>query len=393
MAVIGQATVRELVASGRRVVAVERGDLVTPQAQELIEQLGLEVIPGPIPMALPPAVDSALAARRILMRRSPRWISPQARSTVAPQTLTRIAMVGAGAVGSTTGHLLAAGGACHELVLIDLVPGLAESVALDLNHASGITNSLCRASGGNDLAALTGAQVVVISAGRPRTPGMSRSALLEVNGRVVRQAAEAAAQHAPDSILIVVTNPLDEMTIEALGASGFPRSRVLGMAGTLDSSRFRHSLASAAGVAPADVDAITLGSHGDEMVPVLSRATIKGRPADRVLSRAELKACVEETIGGGAAVVALRRTGSAYYAPAHAIVEVIDHIRGARAGWVPVSVMLDGEYGISGTVVGVPARLGPAGVEEVIELPLSPDEIEGLNRAAAAVAARMSASE
>jgi malate dehydrogenase len=161
------------------------------------------------------------------------------------------------------------------------------------------------------------------------------------------------------------------------------------MAGTLDSSRFRRALARAAGVDPADVDAFTLGSHGDEMVPIVSRATIKGRPLDHYLSTDQIQACVADTVSGGGQVVALRQTGSATLAPAHATVEVLDALRGARAGAVPVSVVLDGEYGIAGTVVGVPCLLGPGGVVEILELPLPDHEIEALRAAAGAVAARL----
>jgi malate dehydrogenase len=189
--------------------------------------------------------------------------------------------------------------------------------------------------------------------------------------------------------VVVVTNPLDEMTMEVFRATGFPRERVIGMAGTLDSSRFRRSLARAAGVDPADVDAFTFGSHGDEMVPITSQATIKGRPLGESLSDAAIQACVKDTVSGGGQVVALRKTGSATLAPAHATVEVLDALRGARAGAIPVSVVLDGEYGIEGTVVGVPCLLGPTGVVEIVELPLPEAELAALRAAAAAVATRL----
>jgi malate dehydrogenase len=272
-----------------------------------------------------------------------------------------------------------------EVALIDLVPGLAESVALDLMHASGITRSPTKVIGGTGLEMVAGADVVVITAGRPRGAGMSRRDLTDVNGRVVRAIAEQVAAHAPDAVVVVVTNPLDEMTLAAQVATGFHRQRVLGMAGTLDSSRFRHQLAAAAGVTPADVIAFTLGSHGKEMVPITSTATISGRPLATVLDRVAIDRAVTETINGGAAVVALRRTGSATIAPAHAIIEVLDGIRGATAGPIPVSVLLDGEYGIEGVVVGVPCLLGRRGVIEVVELDLAPDELARLRAAADSV--------
>ncbi|MEL7152656.1 MAG: malate dehydrogenase, partial [Pseudomonadota bacterium] len=184
--------------------------------------------------------------------------------------------------------------------------------------------------------------------------------------------------------------PLDEMTTEMLRATGFPRERVLGMAGTLDSSRFRLSLAKAAGVSPADVEAITLGSHGDEMAPIPSQSTIKGRPLDVFLSQNAIDACVKDVITGGGQVVALKKTGSATLAPAHASIELIDHIRGARAGWVPASVRLQGEYGIEDVVLGVPCHLGASGLIRVEELRLTDAEKRALGNAADAIRARLS---
>jgi malate dehydrogenase len=219
---------------------------------------------------------------------------------------------------------------------------------------------------------------------------MSRADLVTTNGRVVRQVSEVIADRAPNAVVVVVTNPLDEMTMEAYRSTGFPRERVIGMAGTLDSSRFRRALARAAGVDPRDVQAFTLGSHGDEMVPVTSQARIKGRPLSDVLTDSQIADCVRDTVTGGGQVVALRRSGSATLAPAHATVEVLDALRGARAGAIPVSVVLAGEFGIDGVVVGVPCLLGPGGVIEVVVVPLSADEHAGLEAAAAAVSARMS---
>ena len=233
------------------------------------------------------------------------------------------------------------------------------------------------------------ADVIVVTAGRPRTPGMSRADLIGTNRRVIHAAADAIKTQAPNAVVIVVTNPLDEMTVEMLRATGFPRERVLGMAGTLDSARFRLSLAKAAGVSPADVQAITLGSHGDEMAPIVSQSTIKGRPLDVFLSQDTIADCVKDAVTGGGQVVALKKTGSAILAPAHASIELIDHIRGARAGWVPVSVMLDGEYGISDVVLGVPAHLGASGLLGVEDLRLTDSERAQLNAAADAIRARL----
>lgn len=386
--VIGEEDVVSVWQGGARLLAVDPAAVITVSAREAAERLGVELRIGPLEQPARAATDGATAARRLLYRRRPGWVAPRAPRGLTPRRLGRIAIVGAGGVGSNTAQLAATGDMAAEVALIDLVPGLAESVALDLMHASGITRSTTRVIGGTGLELVADAEVVVITAGRPRSPGMGRSDLIEVNGRVVRAVTEQVGAHAPDAVVVVVTNPLDEMTMAAQVATGFPRQRVLGMAGTLDSSRFRHYLAAAAGVAPADVSAFTLGSHGTEMVPITSNATISGRPLTMVLDRAAIDRAVADTIDGGAAVVALRRTGSATIAPAHAIVEVLDGIRGASAGAIPVSIALDGEYGIEGVVVGVPCLLGLAGVIEVVEMDLAPDELAGLRAAAESVRKR-----
>jgi malate dehydrogenase len=218
---------------------------------------------------------------------------------------------------------------------------------------------------------------------------MTRADLIDVNARVIHAVGEAVKSSAPNAIVIVVTNPLDEMTVEMLRATGFPRERVLGMAGTLDSSRFRNALAMAAGVTPADVSAITLGSHGDEMAPITSLARIKGRRLERFLSDEQISACVQDAITGGGQVVAIKKSGSATIAPAHSSIELMDHIRGAKTGPVPVSVMLQGEYGVSGVVLGVPAHLGATGLVSVEELRLAPDETRALHSAAEAIRTRL----
>ena len=216
---------------------------------------------------------------------------------------------------------------------------------------------------------------------------MRRADLQEANRRTVGSVADAVRTAAPAAVVIVVSNPLDEMTAETLRATGFPRERVLGMAGTLDGARFREALALKAGVAVAEVEATVLGRHGEEMVPVVSGARIRGRPLGQFLTRAQIAACVERTISAGGRVVRLRRTGSASLAPAHATVEILAHMRGARAGTVPASVRLEGEYGITGVVLGVPCLLGPHGLIEIVEQTLSDDERARLARSAAAVRA------
>lgn len=387
--VIGSEHVTDAANRGRRMIEVMPDDIVTAQARESAERLNITLLDGPLERPALVKADGVTAARRALYRRNPKWHAPKRHSAAGARRLRRVALVGAGGVGANVAHLLANNDMVDEIALIDVTPGLAESVALDLNHASGITRTHARASGGTDLAAVAGAQVIVVTAGRPRTPGMTRANLLEVNRRIIQAVAEAVRVSAPDAIVIVVTNPLDEMTVEMLRATGLPRSQVLGMAGTLDSSRFRQSLAAKADVPVADVEAITLGSHGDEMAPIVSLSKIRGRPVTDFLSQEAIDQCVKDAVTGGGQVVALRKTGSAVLAPAHAIVEVIDHMRGARAGAVPVSVMMDGEYGIEGVVLGVPCHLGLSGLLEVVELPLTDAEQASLQTAADAIRARL----
>lgn len=386
--VIGSDAVEDARRRGRIVFEVLPGDIVTALARETAERVGISLVDGPLERPTPPRTDGAVSMRRVLYRRSPKWVAPS-RAPRKARRLGKLALIGAGGVGGNIAHLAAMADMADEIALIDITPGLAASTALDLNHTSGITGARARCVGGEAMDLVAGADVVVVTAGRARRPGMTRADLIDVNARVIRQSAEAIRSAAPNAIVIVVTNPLDEMTVEMLRATGFPREQVLGMAGTLDSSRFRNALAMAAGVTPADVEAFTLGSHGDEMAPIPSRARIKGRPLDVFLSREQIEACVQDAITGGGQVVALRKSGSATIAPAHASIELIDHIRGARTGPVPVSVMLHGEYGIDGVVLGVPAHLGAGGLVEVEELRLTAEENAALQNAAEAIRVRL----
>ncbi len=386
--VIGSDAVEDARRRGRIVFEVLPDDIVTALARETAERVGIKFVDGPLEKPQPMRTDAAVSMQRVLYRRSPKWVAP-VRAKRKARRLGKLALVGAGGVGGNVAHLAAMQDIADEIALIDIAPGMAAATALDLNHTSGITGASARCVGGESLDLVAGAEVVVVTAGRARRPGMSRADLIDVNARVIRQAAEAIRSAAPDAIVIVVTNPLDEMTVEMLRATGFPRERVLGMAGTLDSSRFRNALAMAAGVSPADVEAFTLGSHGDEMAPIPSRAKIKGRALDVFLSPDQIDACVKDAVTGGGQVVALKKSGSATIAPAHASIELIDHIRGARTGPVPVSVMLQGEYGINGVVLGVPAHLGTSGLVEVEELRLTDQEQAALQKAADAIRSRL----
>ncbi|MCY4314510.1 MAG: malate dehydrogenase [Roseovarius sp.] len=387
--VIGAEHVEDARRRGRVALEVMPGDIVTALARESASRIGVRLVDGPLEKPVPPIVDGNTAMRRVLHKRSPGWVSPSKSRPKRVCRFAKIALVGGGGVGSNIAHLAAAGDMADEIAIVDVAPGIAAATAMDLNHASGITRTRARVAGGQNLELVAGADVVVVSAGRARVPGMSRADLIGVNRRVIHAAGEAIRTNAPEAIVIVVTNPLDEMTVEMLRATGFPRERVLGMAGTLDSSRYRNALAEAAGVPPSDVEAIALGSHGDEMAPVASLARIRGQPAERFLAKEALRRCGEEAVGGGARVVELKKTGSAVIAPAHSTIELLDHIRGARQGPVPVSIMLEGEYGISGVVLGVPAHLGRSGLVEVVNLRLSGDERAALGAAAEAIGKRL----
>ena len=387
--VIGAEHVEAARRRGRLTLEILPGDILTPLAEETAARVGLELVDGPLERPSVARTDGATALRRALHRRSPKWVAPKPVMPSKMRQLGKLTLVGAGGVGSTTGLLAAQDGIAKEIALIDITPGLAEATALDLNHASGVFRTDSHIVGGTNLDLVADSDVIVVSAGRPRTPGMTRADLITVNRRVIRQVADAIRTLAPSSVIIVVTNPLDEMTAAMLAATAFPRERVLGMAGTLDSSRFRQALAKAAGVTPADVEAICLGAHGDEMVPIVSKARIKGRPLGVFLTKEAIEAVGEDAVTGGGQVVALRKTGSATLAPAHATIELIDHIRGARTGPVPTSVRLEGEFGIDGVVLGVPCQLGSRGLIAVEEITLADNELAALKRAADMVRQRL----
>ena len=327
--VIGAWHVERASRHGRRYLEVLPGAIVTAEARDSAERLRIALRDGPLDRPVPPLPDGNAALVRGLYRRSPKWMAPAPAAGRSPTRFGRVAVVGAGGVGANTAHLVANAAMADEVALIDIVPGLAASLALDLNHASGVTRTRSRMSGGTSLELVAGADVVVVTAGRPRAPGMQRRDLLAANRRTIRTVADGIRTQAPEAVVLVVTNPVEEMTAEMRLATELPRERVLGMAGTLDSARFREALARAAGVEVADVEAMVLGSHGDEMVPVVSRARIRGRPLERVLAPERIAECRERTVRAGGEVVALRRTGSASLAPAHAAAEVArPHARG-----------------------------------------------------------------
>jgi len=313
---------------------------------------------------------------------------------MVPSMGKKVTVVGAGFYGSTTAQRLAEYDVFETVVLTDIIEGRPEGLALDLNQSRPIEGYETRVVGvttgpnGEGYEAIEGSDLVVITAGLPRKPGMSRMDLLGVNAKIVRGVAENVAKYAPNAVVIVVSNPLDEMTALAQLATGFPRHRVLGQAGVLDTARFTHFVAEELGVPVKSVKTLTLGSHGDTMVPVPSQCTVDGKPLAEVLPATKIEELVTRTRNGGAEVVALLKTGSAYFAPSAAAARMARAIAEDTGEVWPVCAWVDGEYGISGVYLGVLAELGATGVKKVVETPLTDSELAALTEAAEAVRAK-----
>jgi malate dehydrogenase len=306
----------------------------------------------------------------------------------------KVTVVGAGFYGSTTAQRLAEYDIFDTVVLTDIVDGKPEGLALDLNQSRPIEGfetavvGVTTGPNGEGYEAIEGSDVVVITAGLPRKPGMSRMDLLGVNAKIVRQVAENVAKYAPNAVVIVVSNPLDEMTALTQLATRFPKNRVLGQAGMLDSARFTNFVAEELKVPVAAVRTLTLGSHGDTMVPVPSQSTVNGKPLTELLPADKIEELVTRTRNGGAEVVALLKTGSAYYAPSAAAARMARAVAEDSGAVMPVCAWVDGEYGISGVYLGVEAEIGASGVKKVIETDLTDAELAGLKEAAEAVRAK-----
>jgi malate dehydrogenase len=296
----------------------------------------------------------------------------------------KVTVIGAGNVGATVAQRVAEAGLA-DVVLVDIVEGLPQGKGLDLAEAAPVVGHDARVVGTNDYADSAGSDVVVVTSGLARQPGMSRDDLLAKNAGIVRSVVEQAVRHSPGAVLVIVTNPLDAMCHVAMRASGFPRERVIGMAGVLDSARFRTFIAEELGVSVQDTHAFVLGGHGDAMVPLPRYSTVAGIPITELLPPDRVAALVERTANGGAEIVALLKTGSAFYAPAAATFEMVDAILGDRKRVLPCAVLLQGEYGVEGLFVGVPVVLGAGGMERVIQIKLSADEQAAFERSAATV--------
>jgi malate dehydrogenase len=440
MSVWGAADVDAAVAQGSRVVRVAARDVVTPLARERARELGVAIEvgaaqpgtprrpavgsgttqrpgpapgsgtarrPGPVPQSLPPspATEQAGAATSLPGAAPPPPVRPPSgalfrRGAPLPAGLGsaparpardgrtgRVVVVGAGHVGMITAMRLAEADVFDEVVLVDIDEGRATGIALDLTHTAPLSGFATRVRGSGTVEGAGSCDYAVITAGRPRTPGMSRSDLIGTNAAIVGDVASTLAATSPHVVLVVVTNPLDEMTQHAWRSSGLPASRVLGMAGVLDTARFR-ALASLGGAARADrIDAVALGSHGEEMVVPLSRATTGGRPLAETVGG--LDAVVDRTRGSGAEVVALLSSGSAFLAPGTSAARMVLAMAADSGEVLPAAVLADGQYGIRDVYVGLPARLGRDGVREIVELPLTPDELASLRTAADRIRERL----
>jgi malate dehydrogenase len=306
----------------------------------------------------------------------------------------KVTVVGAGFYGSTTAQRLAEYDIFDTVVLTDILDGKPEGLALDINQSRPVEGFETKVVGattgpnGEGYEAIEGSDVVVITAGLPRKPGMSRMDLLGVNAKIVRGIAENVAKYAPNAVVIVVSNPVDEMTALAQIATQFPNNRVFGQAGVLDTARFTNFIAEELNVPVKSVKALTLGSHGDTMVPVPSRCTVDGKPLSDLLPAEKIEELVVRTRNGGAEVVALLKTGSAYYAPSAAAARMAKAVAEDSGAVLPVCAWVDGEYGISGVYLGVEAEIGATGIRKVVEEKLTDGEIAGLKEAAEAVRAK-----
>lgn len=294
----------------------------------------------------------------------------------------KVTVVGAGHVGATTAQRIAERSIADDVYLVDIVEGLAAGKALDMAQAAPLVGHSTTISGGTEYAPAEGSEVVVITAGVARKPGMSRDDLLATNGKIVTGIVGEIMNVAPDAILIMVTNPLDVTTHIAMDVSGHPRERVMGMAGALDTARFRCFIGMELGCSAMDVQAMVLGGHGDSMVPLASSATVGGVPITHLIPAERLEEIIQRTRDGGAEIVGLLKQGSAFYAPSAGVTKMVASILRDEGRVMPVSVLLRGEYEIDDTFVGVPVKLGSGGVEEIIEVDLSDDEMTALGASA-----------
>jgi malate dehydrogenase len=298
---------------------------------------------------------------------------------------TKITVLGAGGVGATAAQYSALDELANEVVLVDVIEGLPQGKGLDMYESGPVRLFDTRITGTNSYEDTAGSDIIIITAGLPRKPGMSRDDLREKNTEIIKSVTEQAAKHSPDAIIIMVTNPLDVMTYVAMKVSGFPKERVMGMAGILDTARFRSFIAMNLDVSMEDIQAMVLGGHGDSMVPLPSYTTVSGIPLPQMMSQEDIDAIVERTRKGGGEIVGLMKVASAFYAPGAAAAQMAESILRDKKRVLPCAAYLEGEYGLDGTVVGVPCKLGSTGIEKIYEVELTDAEREALNTSAGQV--------
>ena len=301
----------------------------------------------------------------------------------------KITVIGAGNVGATSAQRIVDKGFANEVVLVDVIEGMPQGKALDISESAPIEGTDTKIIGTNSYEPTANSDIILITAGIARKPGMSRDDLQTTNAQIVKVCTEQSVKQSPNAIVIVVSNPLDVMTYVALKVSGFERHRIIGMAGILDSSRFRTFIAMELGISVEEVSAFVLGGHGDSMVPLPRYSTVAGIPLPDMMDKGTIDRLVKRTRDGGAEIVNFLKTGSAYYAPSASAVQMIDAIVNDKKRILPCSVLLQGEYGISDTVVGVPIKLGKKGVEEIIKIRLTSEEQIALNKSATDVKGNM----
>jgi malate dehydrogenase len=301
----------------------------------------------------------------------------------------KITVVGAGHVGATTAQRIAERELAREVVVVDILEGVPQGKALDMWESAPIEGFDTRLTGAQDYEPTAGSGVYVVTAGLARKPGMSRDDLVQKNAKIIGSVAEQIARHSPDAIIIMVTNPLDVMAWVAMEETGFPRERVIGMAGVLDTARFRSFIALELDVSVEDVQALVLGGHGDSMVPIVSTVSVGGIPLTQMLDADRIEALVQRTRKGGGEIVGLLGTGSAFYAPSAAAVQMVESIVRNKRRILPAAAWLQGEYGLEGMFLGVPCKLGKGGLEQIIEVDLTDDEMKALHASAADVSETM----
>ena len=305
--------------------------------------------------------------------------------------IDKITVVGAGNVGATAAQRIAEKALARTVVLVDVIEGVPQGKALDQWESAPIEGFDTRVIGANDYQPAAGSEIVVVTAGIARKPGMSRDDLVRTNADIVKQVSQQIKQHCPKAMVLVVSNPLDVMCWVTKQVTGFPRERVIGMAGVLDTARYRAFLAEALDVSVQDIQAMVLGGHGDTMVPLISYTTVSGIPVTQLLDKQALDKIVERTRNGGAEIVAFLKTGSAYYAPSAAVAQMAEAIVYDKKRILPCAAWVQGEYGISGVYLGVPCKLGRGGLEKILEVKLSGEEQAALKKSAAAVQETMKA--